>query len=203
MKVSRSAYYQWLNKPEECNRDKEDQELLILIRQIFAEGRSTYGARRIKKKLSLQGKVCSRHRIVRLMKEANLVCKTKRKFKATTDSKHNKPVAPNLLARGFNVVAPNRYYVGDITYIATEEGWLYLATVIDLFSRKVVGWSMSDRLKAKLVNDALLMAIWQRKPDKGLIWHTDQGSQYASDSHRKIIKEHHIIQSMSKKGSVP
>jgi transposase InsO family protein len=134
------------------------------------------------------------------MKEANLICKTGRKFKATTDSKHNKPIAPNLLAREFNVRAPNRYYVGDITYVATEEGWLYLATVIDLYSRKVVGWSMSNRMKAELVNNALLMAIWQRKPAKGLIWHTDQGSQYASDSHRQIIKEHHIVQSMSRKG---
>ena len=141
----------------------------------------------------------SRRRIIRLMKEANLVCKTKHKFRATTDSKHNMPVAPNLLERKFNVGEPNRYYVGDITYIPTEEGWLYLATVIDLYSRKVVGWSMSSRMRAELVNNALLMAIWQRKPPKGLIWHTDRGSQYASDSHREILKDHHIVQSMSRK----
>ena len=134
------------------------------------------------------------------MKESNLVCKTKRKFKATTDSKHNKQVSPNLLARKFNVPQANQYWVGDITYVPTGEGWLYLSTVIDLYSRKVVGWSMSNNMKAELVNNALLMALWQRKPLKGLIWHTDRGSQYASDSHRVIIKQHHIIQSMSRKG---
>lgn len=135
------------------------------------------------------------------MKKSGLVCKTTCKFKATTDSSHNKPVAPNLLARQFNVEAANRYWVGDITYVATEEGWLYLATVIDLYSRKVVGWSMSNRMKAELVNNALLMALWQRKPKAGLIWHTDRGTQYASNSHLKIIKQHHVIQSMSRKGN--
>ena len=143
----------------------------------------------------------SRRRIGRLMSQAGLSCKTKKKFKATTDSKHNKPIAPNLLERQFTVSQPDRYYVGDITYIATQEGWLYLAVVIDLFSRKVVGWSMDSRMKSQLVNDALLMAIWKRKPDKGLIWHTDRGSQYASDSHRAILNEHHITQSMSRKGN--
>ena len=111
------------------------------------------------------------------------------------------PVAPNLLERKFKVVAANRYWVGDITYVATEEGWLYLATVLDLFSRKIVGWSMSSRLKADLVNNAMLMAIWQRKPPKGLVWHTDRGSQYCSESHLKLIKQHSIIQSMSNKGN--
>ena len=135
------------------------------------------------------------------MKDAGLVCKTKRKFKVTTDSKHDKLISPNLLERKFNVAEKDRYWVGDITYIPTLEGWLYLAVVIDLYSRQIVGWSMSDRMKAQLVNDALLMAAWKRKPAKGLIWHTDRGSQYASDSHRKIIKEHHILQSMSRKGN--
>lgn len=135
------------------------------------------------------------------MKEENLFCKLIRRIKATTDSNHNKPIADNLLQRQFKVMAPNRYWVGDISYIPTQEGWLYLATVIDLYSRKVVGWSMSDRLKAELVNNALLMAIWQRKPLKGLIWHTDQGSQYASHSHREILKQHQLIQSMSRKGN--
>lgn len=135
------------------------------------------------------------------MKEAKLSCKTKRKFKATTDSKHNKPVAPNLLDRNFAVNQPNRCYVGDITYIPTDEGWLYLATVIDLFSRKIVDWSMSNNMKAELVNKALLMAIWTRKPAAGLMWHTDRGSQYVADSHLQIIKQYGIIQSMSRKGN--
>jgi transposase InsO family protein len=134
------------------------------------------------------------------MKQAGLVCKTVKKFKATTNSKHDEAISPNLLNRKFKVYEPNKVWVGDITYIWTDMGWLYLATVIDLFSRKVVGWSMSDRMKTSLVNDAMQMAIWQRKPPKGLIWHTDRGSQYASKSHRALLKQHRIEQSMSRKG---
>ncbi len=118
----------------------------------------------------------SRRRIIRLMKKAGLYCKTRKKFRATTDSSHNKPIADNLLERQFNVTEPDRYFVGDITYIATDEGWLYLAVVIDLFSRMVIGWSMDKTMKTQLVNDALFMAIWKRKPSKGLVWHTDRGS---------------------------
>ena len=200
MKVSRSSYYEWLSHPT-YNRVKQDEELTGMIKIIFQEGRNIYGARRIKKKLAQRNIIASRCRIIRLMKEANLICRTQSKFKATTDSNHNKPVAPNLLARQFEVSQANCYWVGDITYIATEEGWLYLATVLDLYSRKVVGWSMNNRMKADLVNNALLMAIWQRKPGADLVWHTDRGSQYASDSHIKIIKQHHIVQSMSRKGN--
>ena len=131
-----------------------------------------------------------------------LSCKTKRKFKATTDSNHTKPVAPNLLDRQFDVAAPDQAYVGDITYVWTREGWLYLAVLIDLFSRHIVGWSMDQNMKAKLVNDALISALWKRKPGKGLVWHSDRGSQYASESHRALIAIHHgIIQSMSRKGN--
>ena len=179
----------------------ETKALKKMISSIFHEGRCVYGSRRVKHKLALQGIIISRRRIIRLMNEEGLICKTRRKFRVTTDSRHNKPVADNLLNRRFNVQQPNRYWVGDITYIATEEGWLYLATVIDLYSRQVVGWSMSNRMKADLVNDALLMALWRRKPSRGLVWHTDQGSQYVSDSHLKLIKQHHIIQSMSRKGN--
>jgi putative transposase len=135
------------------------------------------------------------------MREANLACKSKCKFKATTNSRHDLPIAPNHLDRQFTVKQPNQVYVGDVTYIHTQEGWLYLAAVIDLFSRQVVGWSMAEHMRAKLVNDALLMAIWQRKPDKGLLWHTDRGSQYASESHRALLARHGIRQSMSRKGN--
>ena len=135
------------------------------------------------------------------MKRAGLICKTTRKFKITTDSKHNQPIAPNVLASQFKVEKPDQYFVGDITYVETQEGWLYLAVVIDLYSRQVVGWSMDQRMKAAFVNNALLMAIWKRKPAKGLIWHTDRGSQYASDSHRKFLEQHGVIQSMSRKGN--
>lgn len=200
MQVSRSSYYEWLQNPS-CARVKQDEELLGKIKAVFHEGRCTYGARRIKRRLARLGTVTSRRRIIRLMKEAGLVCKTKRKFKATTDSKHSRPVAANVLERRFNADKPNRYWVGDISYVPTAEGWLYLATVIDLYSRKVIGWSMADNLKADLADNALLMAIWQRKPSKGLVWHTDRGSQYCANSHLQIIQQHRIIQSMSRKGN--
>jgi len=200
MDVSRSGYYEWLCKPDSA-RVKEDRELSKMINEVFVEGRATYGSRRIRQKLIQKKIIISRQRVVKLMKESELAVKTKRKFKATTDSKHNQPIAPNLLDRKFDVHQPNCYWVGDITYIPTDEGWLYLATVIDLYSRKVIGWSMDSRMKADLVNNALLMAIWQRKPEDGLVWHTDRGSQYASDSHRSILTQHHIKQSMSRKGN--
>jgi putative transposase len=199
LSVSRSSYYQWLN-PSKSNRKKEDEELSSLVCQIFEESRSLYGTRRIRRRLLQFGKTVGRKRIARLMKAAQLYCKTKRRFKVTTNSRHDNPISPNLLRRQFNVSRPDQYWVGDITYIPTSKGWLYLATVIDLYSRQVVGWSMSNRMQASLVNDALLMAIWQRKPAKGLLWHTDRGSQYASKSHRSLLKDHHIIQSMSRKG---
>jgi len=200
MDVSRSSYYLWINSPK-TEREQENEVLIEMIKVIFQKGRQSYGTRRVKNELAKQNKVVSRRRIGRLMNEAGLACKTKKKFKATTNSKHNKLIAPNLLKRQFTVSQPDRYYVGDMTYVATQEGWLYLAVVIDLYSRKIVGWSMDKRMKAKLVNDALRMAIWTRKPHKGLVWHTDRGSQYASDSHRALLKEHHVTHSMSRKGN--
>jgi putative transposase len=200
MSVSTSQYYAWLTKPKTA-REAENETLMENIKPLFAQGRQTYGTRRLKKKLAKQGLSVSRRRIGRLLKKAGLSCKTTRKFKVTTDSKHNNPIAPNLLNRQFAVEQANQYYVGDITYIWTQEGWLYLAVVIDLYSRLVVGWSMAKHMRTSLVNDALLMAIWSRKPAKGLIWHADRGSQYASDSHRELLKDHGIIQSMSRKGN--
>ncbi len=187
MKVSRCCYYSWLNNPEHI-RNTEENYLIEKITSIFQVGRGSYGSRRIKKVLLKKRIIVSRRREIRLMKEAELICKNKRKFKATTDSKHSKPVAPNLLLRKFTVNEPNRCYVGDINCIPTNEGWVYLATVIDLYSRKIVGWSTSNNLKAELVNNTLLMAIWIRKPANRLIWHTDRGSQYVLDSHLRIIK---------------
>ncbi len=200
LEVSRSAYYDWLTLGESL-RAKENKMLSKLIKEIFINGRQSYGARRIKRALFKQGFIVGNRRIGRLMKEQELFCKTKRKFRVTTDSKHQLPVSENLLAREFTVSRPDVSYVGDITYIHTESGWLYLAVVIDLFSRKVVGWSMADNMRAELVNNALLMALWTRKPKRGLLWHTDRGSQYASDSHREILKEHGVTQSMSRKGN--
>lgn len=198
MKVSRSGYYEWLHSPK-TGKEEQDKELIKIMKPIFKQGRDTYGTRRIKKKLAMQNTLVSRRRIGRLMKEAGLVCKAKRKFKATTDSRHIKLISPNLLERQFSVTHKDRCWVGDVTYIPTQEGWLYLAVVIDLYSRQIIGWSMDSHMKSQLVNDALVMAIWKRKPAAGLIWHTDRGSQYASDSHRRIIKGYRLIQSMSRK----
>ena len=199
MDVSRSQYYAWLMQAKTI-RDIENETPMAMINELFKQSRETYGTRRLKRKLAEQGWKVSRRRIGRLLKKMGLSCKTKRQFKATTDSKHKHPIAPNLLNRQFDAKRPDQYYVGDITYIATQEGWLYLAIVIDLFSRKVVGWSMAKHMRASLANDALLMALWSRKPGKGLIWHTDRGSRYASESHRALLKEHGVIQSMSRKG---
>jgi len=199
-KVSRSAYYDWLNHSPTA-QEKDDQELTKILVSAFKKSRATYGTRRLKKELFKQGRITSRRRIGRLMREAELVCKTRRKFKATTNSRHDFPIAENRLDRQFKANLPDQAYVGDITYIPTHEGWLYLAVVIDLYSRQIVGWSMAEHRRAKLVNDALGMAIWKRKPAKGLLWHTDRGSQYASDSHRALLKQYGICQSMSRKGN--
>lgn len=200
MQVSRSGFYEWLNRSP-SHRDIQNRRLKELIKIIFSKKRKVYGTRRILRELAKDGIIVSRRRVKNLMMEAGLFCSTKRKFRVTTDSKHNLPVAPNLLKRQFHVARPNRYWVGDITYVRTKNGWLYLAVVIDLYSRQIVGWSMAERMHATLVNDALLMAIWRRKPETGLIWHTDRGSQYASASHRRILKQHQILQSMSRKGN--
>ena len=200
LNIGRSSYYEWL-QAEPSERSLENQRLSKKIKEIFMEGRCNYGSRRIRKILQSDGIIISRRRIGKLMKQQNLSCKTKRKFRCTTDSNHGLFVSPDILQRDFRAHRPDKKYVGDITYIPTHEGWVYLAVVIDLFSRRVVGWSMNDNMKASLVNDALLMAILSRKPQPGLVWHTDRGSQYASDSHREILKQHGILQSMSRKGN--
>ena len=199
-KVDKSSYYHWIKAG--CVIKKEDKQLNNLIEAIFIQGRKNYGTRRIQDKLKeLYGLLVSRKRISNIMKSLNLRVNMKRRYKNTTDSNHNLPIAPNLLNRDFYASTPDTKYVGDITYISTGEGWLYLATVIDLYSRKVVGWAMDDTMKVSLVNDALNMALKQRRPEFGLLWHTDRGSQYASYSHKDLLQDHGIVQSMSRKGN--
>jgi transposase InsO family protein len=200
LKVNRSAYYHWINNGSILN--KVDVRLNQLIKDIFYQYREVYGTRRIKKVLVQEyGVIVSTRKIAKSMKEVGVVVKMKRKFKVrTTDSNHNYKISPNRLQRDFGTNVPNEVYVGDITYIRTQQGWLYLAVVIDLFSRKVVGWSMGDNMETPLVNNALQMALHTRRPPQNLIWHTDRGSQYASDSHRSLLAEHDILQSMSRKG---
>ncbi len=200
LKVNRASYYHWLTSGSVVK--KVDIKLNELIEFIFIEGENTYGTRRIRDRLlQYYGLFVSRKRISNIMKGLNLKVKMKRRYKNTTDSNHNLPIAPNILNQDFYASKANEKYVGDITYISTGEGWLYLATVIDLYSRKVVGWSMDDTMKVSLVNDALNMALRHRTPKQGLIWHTDRGSQYASYSHKDLLKENGITQSMSRKGN--
>ncbi len=200
-KVNISSYYHWIRSG--CIVEKIDKELNKLIEDTFYISKQTYGQRRIKEALEKKyGVIISKRRIGKIMKSLNLIPKMRRKFKVnTTDSNHNLPIAPNILNRDFYAGLADKKYVGDITYIHTAEGWLYLATVIDLFSRKVVGWSMDDHMKVSLVNDALDMAIKRRKPKNGLIWHTDRGSQYASLAHKELLQKNGIVQSMSRKGN--
>jgi transposase InsO family protein len=200
LKVNRASYYHWISSGSIIK--KVDVKLNELVESIFIQGNNTYGTRRIQDRLLLNfGLIVSRKRISNIMKELKLKVKMKRRYKNTTDSNHNLPIAPNILNRDFYASNPNEKYVGDITYISTGEGWLYLATVIDLYSRKVVGWSMDDTMKVSLVNDALNMAIRHRKPKQGLVWHTDRGSQYASYSHKDLLEKYNITQSMSRKGN--
>ena len=199
MEVSRSGFYGFmkrLQRPE----DPQEQRLIVKVRAIHKANDEAYGSRRMSQALRADGENVGRCQAGTLMKKANVEVKQKKRFRVTTDSKHNYPVAPNLLDRQFDIETPNTAWGGDITYLWTDEGWLYLAVIIDLFSRRVVGWSLSSRMKVDLVRDALLMAIWRRKPGRGLIHHSDRGSQYACHEYQDILEDHGIIPSMSRKG---
>ncbi|WP_434341098.1 IS3 family transposase [Motilimonas cestriensis] len=198
--VKNNNYYSYQKRKSLAPVDTERQEMLQWVKDIAEFSDNTYGQRRIQKALNSLDYPVGRRKTAQLMKEANVWVRYKKKYKATTNSDHNKPVYENELEQDFDVQYANQAWVQDITYIWTAEGWLYLAVVIDLYSRKVVGWSMGSRMKAKLVCDALTMAIWQRKPKAGLIVHSDQGVQYASHQYRRILKLHKFVGSMSKKG---
>jgi putative transposase len=198
--VSRQCYYHWCRHTENKPVDPEHEEMLEWVKAIAKASDETYGSRRMKKAMNWLGYPISRNKARKLMKEADVPVRRKRKYKVTTNSNHQQPVFDNLIQRQFDVPQIDQVYAADVTYIWTQEGWLYLAVVIDLCSRKVVGWSMSSRMKAQLVCDALTMAIWQRKPKAGLVHHSDRGSQYASKAFRALLKTHGIKGSMSRKG---
>jgi len=199
LKVSPSGFYHWLKDPEGSRR-REECALEEKITKIFQASRNTYGSRRIQHELRKACLRCSRRRVCRLMRQLGLCPKRRRRFRLTTDSKHGFPVYANLLARDFTVHAPDSAWVGDITYIWTDAGWLFLATVIDLFSRKVVGWSMSESLKSRVAIDALEMAITHRKPPAGLVHHSDRGVQYACGAYQNELAKAGMRPSMSRKG---
>lgn len=200
LEVSRSGFYVWLGRGE-SRRAREDCRLTVLIREEHERSRGTYGAPRIHAALKKRGEACGLHRVERLMQVAGIRSKVRRKFKKTTNSNHPHPIAPNILDQKFSVDAPNQVWVSDITYIWTDEGWLYLASTLDLYSRRVVGWAMSASLPASLVVDALQMAIDQRLPPRGLLHHSDRGVQYAARVFQGLLEHYGINCSMSGKGN--
>lgn len=199
LSVSSSGYYDWRDRPLSL-RAQENNLLTAKIKTLFDDEHSRAGAKRIAKRLKAEGTQTSLHRVARIMRLNGWRAKAAKKFKATTNSNHKLPVAPNLLQQNFSASKPNEKWVSDITYIWTDEGWLYLAVVMDLYSRMVVGWSLSERMTSKLVIDALQMAIWRRKKPRGVIIHSDRGSQYCSHDYQKLLAENGFICSMSKRG---
>ena len=200
LEVSRSGFYAWCKQPK-SKRKLQNETLIKEITTVFKQSGEIYGAVKVTKRLHQKGIQCGKNRVARLMRQNQLRSKIKRKFKATTNSRHNYPVADNLLRQEFNVPCPNQVWVGDITYISTKEGWLYLAAVLDLYSRQIVGWAMDSTMSKQLVIDALKQAIGRRKPPKGIMFHSDRGSQYASHDFQKHLKKHGFISSMSGKGN--
>jgi putative transposase len=200
LEVSRSGYCQWRGRPP-SERALSNAALDVRVAAIHAHSRRSYGRNRIAHGLRQQGLSVSHERVRKSLRRQGLRPVYKRPYRVTTDSNHRKPIAENILNRRFDGWQMNQAWVADITYVATDEGWLYLATVMDLASRRIVGWSMSDRIRAELVCDALKSAYWRRKPAPGLIAHTDRGSQYASDRYRALIKDFRMTQSMSRRAN--
>jgi len=200
LRVSRSAYYHWQQSGPSA-REQRNLALLPMVQQIHQQSRRTYGSPRIWKALCQRGIQCGRHRIARLMRSHGIWAKTKRRFKVTTRSRHNQASVPDLVQRRFSAGRPNQVWTSDITYVWTREGWAYLAVVLDLGSRMIVGWELSERLTASLVTSAVERALSWRHPSEGLVLHSDRGSQYASHDLIALSKEHGIRLSMSRTGN--
>jgi putative transposase len=201
LRVSPSGFYAWRSRPE-SGRKIVNRELLADIRRVHARHRERYGAPRIHAELRAEGHTINRKRVARLMRRHGIRARALRRYRVcTTDSKHSLPVAENLLDQNFVADRPDQVWLADITYIPTGEGWLYLAVILDLFTRKVVGWAMRDHMRAELTIAALIMAIQRRRPGADLVHHSDRGSQYAAGDYRDILQATAITQSMSRKGN--
>ena len=198
--VSPSGYYAWRDRPE-SRRTQENAALLVEIKDIHRMSRQTYGSPRVHAELRARGFAVGKNRVARLMRAENIRARRKQKRKQTTDSQHTYPVAPNLLNQDFAAQRPNQKWLGDITYIWTAEGWLYLATVMDLFSRQIVGWAMADTLASCLVEKAFCMAVQTRQSVAGLLHHSDRGSQYAGDPYQVLLASYQMQVSMSRTGN--
>jgi transposase InsO family protein len=202
LEVSKAGYYAWRKRPE-SERTREDRRLTVKIRAVHRKSRRSYGSPRVHEELRDEGVACGRKRVERLMREDGLRAKKKRRFRRTTDSSHAHPIHPNRLERNFavqGVAGLDQVWVSDITYLPTRAGWLYLAVVLDLKSRLVVGWAMKNSLETSLATDALTMALWRRKPGRGLLCHSDRGVQYAAGDYQEVLRQHGIEGSMSRKG---
>jgi putative transposase len=198
--VSRGGFYEWLSRPE-SPRTQRNRQLTLQIRTSFEQSDRTYGSPRVWRDLRASGFACGEHRVARLMRAAGLQARGKRRrLPFDVGPRPEQSIAPNLLDRQFEATAPNQRWVADFTYIWTEEGWLYFAVVLDLFSRRIVGWSMNAEMTAELVIDALVMAIWRRGRPQQLLHHSDQGSQYTSEAFQRLLAEHGVTCSMSRRG---
>jgi putative transposase len=200
LQISKSGYYAWKTRPK-SNRDQANEKLDHHIRTIYQQSKGTYGSPRITEALNNQNIDCSENRVARRMRKNNIKAKTKKRFKVTTHSKHTHPIAENLLGQDFTAQRPDQVWASDITYLWTREGWLYLAVILDLFSRRIIGWSLSHRLGQELVLNAFQQALWRRRPGPGVIFHSDRGVQYACTALRNLLQQHKFIQSMSGKGN--
>ncbi len=198
--VTRSGFYAWCARPVAA-RTHADQRLAVEVAAIHATSKRRYGSPRVHRELQAQGHAVGRHRVARLMQAQGLRARKKRRFQTTTDSRHGLPIAANLLDRQFTVTAPNLAWVTDITYLWTREGWLYLAVILDLFSRRIVGWSMSEHITRQLTLDALEAALRDRQPAAGLLHHSDRGSQYASGDYQALLAAHGLVGSMSRRAN--
>lgn len=201
--VSRSGYYDWSRHSRDSlsHRVKANQQLLEAIRTVYERSRGTYGSPRITVELRTQGIHCGRHRVARLMRNSRIVAKTKRRFKITTNCRHRHPVGADIVNRCFVAQSPNRLWVSDITYLWTRQGWIYLAVILDVFSRFIVGWAISTRLRKELVMSAFHQAVDRREVLPGLIFHSDRGSQYASTEFQQLLQQYSLRASMSATGS--
>jgi len=199
LKVARSGYYAWLTR-EESTHAKEDRMLAVEVRAVFKEFKRRYGSPRVRRELRNNGRHVCRHRVARLMREEGLCARPRRKFVRTTNSNHGLSTPPNVLVRDFTAGAPDRVWAGDVTYLPTREGWLFLAVLLDLYSRRVVGWAMSEHNDEALTLSALQMALDQRQPEPGLVHHSDRGTTYASGEYQDVLAQRGIVCSMSRKG---
>lgn len=200
LEIARSGYYKWLSQSPSA-RERVNAALTEAIKAAYTASRQTYGSPRIYRELQAQGIDCGRHRVARLMRQTGIIVRHRRRYTVTTHSKHDHPIAPNVLQRDFTATRPNEKWLTDITYVPTRQGWLYLAVVLDVFSRLIVGWALDKTLDQSLVLSALHMALVHRCPEAGLLHHSDRGSQYAAHAYQRLLKAHQVTVSMSGTGN--